>query len=66
MHFDWLLEILLFQIDWVEYFNTMFGGTVDHVFTEDDTIIMATLEYFLISLRFWITLLKSKLSCDVM
>ena len=47
MHFYWLLDIFLFQIDWVEYFNTIFEeGTVDHVFTEDDIIIVETHEYF--------------------
>lgn len=49
MLFDWL-EIILFQIDWVEYFNTIFHMALDsenhHVFTEDDIVIVETVDYF--------------------
>ena len=50
MLFDWL-EILLFQIDWVEYFNTIFDMTLGsgnhYTFTEDDIVIVETVGYFL-------------------
>ena len=50
MLFDWL-EILLFQIDWVEYFNTIFDMTLGsgnhYTFTKDDFVIVETVGYFL-------------------
>ena len=42
--------MLLFQIDWVEYFNKIFdlalGNETHHLFTEDDFIIVETIDYF--------------------
>lgn len=50
MLFD-CLEILLFQIDWVEYFNTIFdmalGSGNHYTFTKDDIVIVETVDYFL-------------------
>ena len=38
------------QIDWVDYFNTVFhetyGDEAHHTFTGDDIIIVETVEYF--------------------
>ena len=38
------------QIDWVNYFNTLFdlalGSGQHHVFTGDDVIIVKTVDYF--------------------
>ena len=38
------------QIDWVNYFNTIFdlalGSGQHHTFTEDDIVIVRTVDYF--------------------
>ena len=41
---------LYMQIDWVNYFNTLFdlalGSGQHHTFTEDDIVIVRTVDYF--------------------